>query len=86
MNWQKWLYGLGAAVIGGGSGAVTSAISASMIDPKAFNIHGGLAHLLELMVATFLVSGLLHAFGYLQQSPLPQAWDGDDRRGAPKAP
>jgi len=69
--WRKWAYGLMAAIIGGGAGSVTAAFSAIVIDPTSFNVHGGLGHVLELMGTTFLVSGILHASGYLAQSPLP---------------
>lgn len=73
MNWKKWLYGLGAAVIGGGSASVSAAIASNMIDPNSFNLHGGFGHMLELMGVTFLIAGLTHAFAYLAQSPLPPA-------------
>ena len=69
--WKKWLYGLVAAIIGGGAGSITAAFSATVIDPGSFNVHGGLHHILELMGVTFVMSGLLHAAGYLAQSPLP---------------
>jgi hypothetical protein len=69
--WQKWVYGLAAAVIGGGAASVTAAFSATVIDPASFNIHAGLGHILELMGVCFLINGLMHAAGYLAQSPLP---------------
>lgn len=71
MNWRKWLYGLAAAVIGGGASSVTAGFSASIVDPSSFNLHGGFRHTMELMGMTFVVSGFLHAVGYLSQSPLP---------------
>lgn len=71
MNWKKWLYGLGAAVIGGGAGSIAAGFSTAMVDPQRFNIHGGGGHLLEVMGTTFVVSGILHAAGFLAQSPLP---------------
>lgn len=71
MDWRKWLYGLGAAIIGGGATSVTAAFSAMLIAPNQFNIHGGGGHVLEMIGMTFAVSGTLHAFGYLSQSPLP---------------
>lgn len=81
MNLKKWLYGLGAAIIGGGASSVTAGFAATVIDPASFNLHGGLGHTGELMAATFALSGLMHAMGYLAQSPLPPTnWDGQDRR------
>ena len=77
---RVWLYGLGAAFIGGGASAVTAGISVNLIDPNDFNFAEGLWHTLTLMAVAFLVNGVLHVFGYLAKSPLPQPWDGTDRR------
>lgn len=70
-NAHKWLYGLGAAAIGGGANAVTTGVAASAIRPDAFNFHAQLVPTLELMGVLFLVSGLLSAFAYLSKAPLP---------------
>lgn len=71
MNWKTWLHGLGAAFIGGGAGAVSAGFSASLTDPKDFNLGTGLAHMGVLVGTTFIVSGFMSAMGYLKQSPLP---------------
>jgi len=71
-NIKHWLYGLLAAAIGGGAGAVTSAISASLIKPEAFNLGGQLKPTIDLMMACFLLNGLVSMFFYLKQSPLPK--------------
>ena len=69
LDWRNWLYGLFSALIGGGAGAVTSAVSVSIMDPKDFNLMG--AKTLQLAGMVFLVNGALSAFFYLKQSPLP---------------
>ena len=73
LNWQLWIYGFVAALIGGGAGAVTAAFSAMMLTPGQYGT-GGTAgwNSLKLMGLTFLVSGAFSAFAYLKQSPLPQ--------------
>lgn len=68
---RLWLHGLVAAVIGGGAGAVTAGVSASVIDPSHFNFGGELSHTLRLMLGIFVVNGILSAFAYLQKSPVP---------------
>jgi len=67
----KWLYGLLSGFIGGGAGAASAAISACVIKPEAFNLSAGLGSTLKLAMATFVLTGLTHAFAFLQQSPLP---------------
>jgi hypothetical protein len=69
--WKKWLYGLAAAVIGGGAASISAGFGTILADPAKFNFHGGGGNLFEVMGITFVVSGLLHAAGYLAQSPLP---------------
>lgn len=70
---EKWLYGLGSAVIGGGASAVTSGLTSMGFAPDKFNLSNaqGVWHLLGLIAANFLVSGILSMFFYLRQSPLP---------------
>ncbi len=67
----KWLYGLVSGFIGGGAGSAAAAISACVIKPESFNFNAGMGATLKLAAATFLVTGLTHAFAFLQQSPLP---------------
>ena len=69
--WKKWIYGLAAAVIGGGAASISAGFGTRLADPEKFNFHGGGGNLFEVMGITFSVSGLLHAAGYLAQSPLP---------------
>lgn len=71
-NWRVWLHGLLAAFIGGGASAVTAGVVAPAILPQSLNFHGQIVPLLQLCGALFLVNGLLSAFAYLKQSPLPE--------------
>lgn len=68
-----WLHGLGAAFIGGGSGAVSAAFGVNIVDPKDWNMadwqHS--RHMLFLMAIVFLIQGALTAFAWLSKSPLP---------------
>lgn len=68
---ERWSYGLGAAFIGGGAGAITATVTASLIDPEKFNLSTQLDHFVELAAVTFFVNGFLNAMNFLKQSPLP---------------
>ena len=65
-----WVRGLLAAFISGGASGVTGGITASMIDPKNFNLSDQLTHTLTLIGVTFVVSGILGTCAYLAKSPL----------------
>jgi len=72
LDWSHWLYGLFAALIGGGSASVTAAFSAMSIAPGQFGVGGDPGwNSLKLMALTFLISGAIATFAYLKQSPLP---------------
>lgn len=73
LRWDKWLYGLGAAIIGGGSSAVVSGVSSMLISPTTFNINTwtGAVKVFSLMGVNFCLSATLSMFFYLKQSPLP---------------
>lgn len=79
---QKWLYGLGSAAIGGGASAVVSGLTSMGFAPDKFNMSSatGLLHLLGLMAANFLVSGILSSLFYLRQSPLPPESTGNTQQ------
>lgn len=68
---RKWLHGLIAALIGGGASAVVAGVSVSAIKPADFNFAGQIIPTIELMGILFVVNGVLSAFAYLKQSPLP---------------
>jgi len=70
LDWSNWFYGLLAGMIGGGSSAFTSGISASAIDPTTFAF--GSSKSVKLMVAMFVWNAVLAAFLYLKQNPLPK--------------
>jgi hypothetical protein len=71
LSFKHWSYGLGAAFIGGGSGAVTATVTASLLAPDQFNLSKQLTHFIELASITFFVNGYLASMNYLKQSPLP---------------
>ncbi len=71
-NWKLWLHGLAAAVIGGGSSAVVSGVTLGAIDPSHFNFGHEFGRTMEVMGVLFIINGLMSAFAYLKQSPLPQ--------------
>lgn len=68
LSWQGWLYGLGAAVIGGGASAVAAGFAQVITDPT----HADVYHLAALMGTTFVIAGMISAAAYLSKSPLPQ--------------
>jgi hypothetical protein len=73
LNWQAWVYGLFAALIGGGAGSVTSVIGVSIVLPGQVGLSGNAGwNSLKLMGVTFMVHGFVAAFAYLSKSPLPQ--------------
>ncbi len=72
LNWGLWAYGLGAALIGGGAGSVTSVVGVSIVLPGQVGLSGNAGwNSLKLMAVTFLVHGGVSAFAYLSKSPLP---------------
>jgi len=87
LDWGKWLYGVVAAFIGGGSSAITSGLAAIGIDPDHFNLNNGLRHTATLAGTVFVVSGGISAFAFLKQSPLPTSRDiwTDEQRAAAAA-
>lgn len=71
LDWGNWLYGLFSGLIGGGAGAVVSGVTVSVIDPKDWAI--GSSHFLVLTGTLFLTHGVLSAFMFLKQQPLPKS-------------
>lgn len=67
-----WLAGLLSAFFSGGAGAVASGISAIVIAPDKFNLKDGLHNTLHMMLANFVVGGVLGFCIRLQKSPLPE--------------
>ena len=63
MNWNVWIKGLAAAVIGG----VAHSIVLIIVDPLSYNLNEGLRKLLTVAVT----SAIIAAAAYLKKSPLP---------------
>lgn len=79
LRWGKWLYGLGTAAIGGGSGAVVSGFTNIALAPNTFNFTttDGAMKVLLAMAINFAVVGAFSMFFYLKQAPLPPMDDSD---------
>lgn len=71
INVEDWVYGLIAAVIGGGAAAAVTGISLSFTDPTKFNIEN--PHIVRDMCGMFLVAGVSHGFMFLAGRPLPSS-------------
>ena len=69
LDFGDWLHGLIAAFVQGGAGAVTGGITVATMDPKDYFL--GSHKLYALMVAMFLVNGILGAMSFLRQKPVP---------------
>lgn len=68
LDWGNWIYGLTAAIIGGGSTAVVTGVAVVVTDPQ----HASLRHLAETTAVVFLFSAVKDAFLFLKQNPLPK--------------
>ena len=68
-----WLLGIAAAFISGGASGVVAGVTATGIDPGAFNWTTQLRHTFILMGLVFVISGALGVAAYLKASPLPRA-------------
>lgn len=73
LNWETWLYGIFAALIGGGAGSVVSVIGTSIVIPGSVGVSGNAGwNSLKLMGVTFVVHAAIAVFAFLQKSPLPE--------------
>jgi hypothetical protein len=77
LRWDRWLYGIGSAIIGGGSSAVCGGLGSVLIAPETFNVSDwpGATNVLKMMAINFVLTGALSMFFYLKQSPLPAPQD-----------
>jgi zinc transporter ZupT len=66
MSWKKWLYGLGAAVIGGSATAIGGAVGASFAGQDVMTLA-----FWKIVAGCAVFGGLTNAVAYLKQSPLP---------------
>lgn len=69
LDFGNWIYGLGAAFIGGGASAFSAGISTILVDPHDFTIYT--AKFWAVVSTTFVVSGFLSMMAYLHTKPLP---------------
>lgn len=71
LDWDKWLYGLGSAIISGGSAAVTGGIVSALAFKVDVTTMAGAFKIVGVMFAQFLVAGAFGMFFFFKQSPLP---------------
>lgn len=70
LDWENWLYGLWAAVIGGGSTAASGAIAVISVDPMDFNL--GTSKFWKVSAVMFLTGAATSFFMFLKQNPAPK--------------
>lgn len=68
---KVWLKGIAAAMISGGAGAMTSALSSNIVAPGVFNLDHGFGPLVKLAAMNALFTGVYGVALYLAKSPLP---------------
>lgn len=78
---EVWGRGLLAAAVSGGSGGVLTGFAAIGLDPQHFNLNEGIGHAYKIALAGAVINAFIGVATYLQKSPLPEPWDGNDRRG-----
>jgi hypothetical protein len=69
-DWENWLSGLFAAVIGGGANAVVGAVGLNLSDPSHFNAKNN--EFFKVVAVLFATSATVSCFMYLKQSPIPR--------------
>lgn len=72
LRWDKWFYGIGAAIVGGGSAAVVSGLTSALAFHVDVTTWAGLLKTLSLMGINFVLMGIISMFFYLKQSPAPE--------------
>lgn len=83
-NGKRWLVGVAGAFISGGATSISAGFASTIIDPKDFNLAQGLGHTLKLVACTFVVAGMVSLSKYLALHPVPDSWDGSERREIPR--
>ncbi len=71
LRWDNWIYGLGSAIIGGGSGSVVGGITSAIVFKVDVTTWRGAGQILAVMAIQFIVAGAFSMFFFLKQSPLP---------------
>lgn len=69
LDFADWLRGLFAAFVSGGSSAVVSGFTVSLMDPKDYGFRAGKVY--ALMGTMFLVNGIMGAMMFLRSKPVP---------------
>jgi len=69
LDFGNWVMGLGAAFIGGGAGAFSAGLATIIVDPHDFNIYT--LKFWQVVLGTFVISGLGPFFAFLHTKPLP---------------
>lgn len=69
LDFGKWFYGLMSAFISGASGAVYAGLAVTTVDHDHFNFYTEKFWL--VILATFVLGGMLPFFAYLHEKPLP---------------
>lgn len=68
-DWENWLAGMWAAVVGGGAQAVVGAVGLNLTDPSHFN--GTNKDFYKVVGVLFGTAATVNFFMFLKQSPLP---------------
>lgn len=75
LRWDKWLYGLGSAFLGGGASAVVSGITSMAAFHVDVTTWAGALKIMSVTGINFVITGAFSMFFYLKQEPLPQSAD-----------
>lgn len=76
LQWNKWLYGLGSGVVGGVASGGSAWLGLAVGKAAGMEVHTLNWKELGLVCLT---SGLMSAFFYLKQSPLPPDEDNKEK-------
>jgi len=71
-DWSTWLIGIMRSFIAGGSGAFGAGVADTYLDYGHAAAAGGLVHVMKLMAVTFVVSGVMAMFVFLQTHGAPE--------------
>jgi hypothetical protein len=69
LDWTNWIRGVVSGFVSGGASAVVSGFTVGLMDSTDYNLQNG--KLWTLIVALFIVNGVLGMMLYLAKSPLP---------------
>ena len=79
---RLWLHGLIAAFVGGVAAAIDSGIVLLLVAPNDFNFGQGFWKLFLAVMILAVLTGIKTAAAYLKKSPVPEDWNGTERRAA----